>query len=369
MTGKTPKAVTIRVRTPSRNYSVRMGAGVLRESGQWIRGLQRDCARVFVVSSPAVYGLWGKELEKGLRKARIRPEVLLIDDRERAKRPEVVTSLAQALQAGGADRGSLIAAFGGGVVGDVAGYAAATYMRGISYVQIPTTLVAQVDSSIGGKTGVNLGGAKNLVGAFHQPLGVLADTRTLCTLPSREFRNGLYEVVKSAVIGDARLFAYLERNLEHVRSLDPAAVLKTASAAARVKAAVVSRDEREAGVRRVLNFGHTFGHAWEALAGFKRLRHGEAVGWGMLAATVLAEQADLITGPEAERITSLVASVGRLPALPDFTPDEVVALMAGDKKARGGKLTLVLPERVGKVRVVDDVPRSAVLGTLRALSV
>ena len=347
---------------------MRIGAGLLREAGQWIRGLRKDCTRLFVVSAPPVYALWGKELERGLRTARIRPTVVLMDDGERSKTIGAVEALAEELRAQGADRGSLLAVFGGGVTGDVAGFAAATFMRGIDYVHIPTTLVAQVDSSIGGKTGVNLRGAKNLVGVFHQPLGVLSDTRTLCTLPEREFRNGLYEVVKSAIIGDARLFAYLERNLEKVRSLDSAALRKTVAATVRIKAGVVTRDEKEAGLRRVLNFGHTFGHAWESLAGLKGLRHGEAVGWGMLAATVLAEQAGIIVGPEAERITALVASVGPLPKLPKAPVNEVLDIMAGDKKARGGKLTLVLPERVGKMQIVEGVPRSAVAAALRALT-
>lgn len=367
MPKKLHSLTTIRVRTASARYPVYFGEGLLRNAGEIIHRVRADCRRLFVVSAPGIWALWGKEVTRGLRASGIRVAPLLLDDNERSKRLAAVEPLAEELLRQGADRGALLAALGGGVVGDITGFVAATYMRGVDYVQIPTTVVAQVDSALGGKTGVNLAGGKNLVGAFHQPRAVLADSRTLCTLPEREFRAGLYEVVKCAVIGDAPLFRFLERKLDAVLAGEPAALQRALTGAARLKARIVSQDEKEGGLRRVLNFGHTFGHAWETLAKYRRLKHGEAVGWGMLAATLLAEQLGKISGRDAERISSLVASVGPLPPLPKVSAAQVYRQMLSDKKTRSGELRLVLPRRIGHVEISPDTGKREVMAALRAL--
>jgi 3-dehydroquinate synthase len=290
-----------------------------------------------------------------------------MDDRETAKRISTVERLADELLRRGADRGALLAALGGGVVGDVTGFLAASFMRGVDYLHIPTTLVAQVDSSIGGKTGVNLRGGKNLLGAFHHPRAVLADPQTLATLPDRDFRAGLYEVVKCGVIGAPRLFRFLENNLATLLARRPRALAIAIESAVRLKAAIVAEDEREAGRRRLLNFGHTFAHAFETAARY-RLRHGEAVGWGMLAATRLAERLGLIEPEAVARIAGLVRAIGKLPALPCHSPARLYSHLFADKKKRAGQLRFVLPRRIGHADVVAGVPRSEVLAVLRALA-
>ena len=357
---------TVWVRTPSARYPVWMGPGLLAQAGMRLRALNPEAKRIFVLSSPRVWSLWGKALSSSTRAAGIRAEAVLFDDREEAKRLATLERLAEKLLAMGADRHSLLAALGGGVVGDVTGFLAASYMRGLPYIQIPTTVVAQVDSAIGGKTGVNLHGGKNLLGAFHHPLAVLADTQTLTTLTPREFRAGLYEVIKCAVIADPALFRTLERNLPAVLARHSSALNFALSRALRVKARIVGRDEREHGIRRWLNFGHTFGHAFEALSGYK-LRHGEAVGWGMLAATELSRRLGRIGTQQADRIAGLIASVGPLPPLMRFQPERAYQQLFADKKKRGDTLRFVLPRRIGRVEVVENVPRTAVLRVLREL--
>jgi len=361
------RVATIWVRTASARYPVWVGAGLLRDAGRRLRGLRPRARRLYVISSPRVWRLWGREVARGARAAGLRSETLLMDDREEAKRLATVERLAEGLLRRGADRDALLAAVGGGVVGDVAGYLAAGYMRGVDYVQIPTTLVGQVDSAIGGKTGVNLRGGKNLLGAFHQPLAVLADPRALASLPAREFRAGLYEVVKAAVIGDPALFRYLERRMGGVLAREETALRTILVRSIRLKACVVSADERERGLRQVLNFGHTFGHALETLTGYQRLRHGEAVAYGMLAATRLAARLGRVSAHEAERIVALVRAVGPLPALPPLSPERTYAQLQADKKRRGAERVFILPRGVGRVEITSDVPRSAVLSALRDL--
>ncbi|MDA2913694.1 3-dehydroquinate synthase [Acidobacteriia bacterium AH_259_A11_L15] len=362
-----PSVATVWVRTASARYPVWVGSGLLRQAGRRLQRLRPGCRRLFVVSSPRVWALWGKELGRGLRAAGVPLEPLLMDDREEKKRLATVEKLAEELLRRGADRGDLLAALGGGVVGDVAGFLAASYMRGVDYVQIPTTLVGQMDSAIGGKTGVNLRGGKNLVGAFHQPRAVLVDPRTLNSLRGRDYRAGLYEVVKCAVIGDPALFRFLEENLEAVLGRQSAALASILLRSIRLKARIVTRDEREQNLRRVLNFGHTFGHALEAVTGYRRLRHGEAVAWGMIAATRLAERLGRVPPADAGRIIALVQSVGRLPALPRVRPERVYARLAADKKRRGGALHFVLPRRIGRVEIRAGLPPAAVRASLREL--
>jgi 3-dehydroquinate synthase len=267
-----------------------------------------------------------------------------------------VEEISRNLIRSGADRHAVLVAAGGGVVGDVAGFAAATYLRGVRLVHIPTTLVAQVDSSIGGKTGVNLPEGKNLVGAFYPPKLILADPDMLDTLPHREFRSGLYEVVKYGVIADAELFQFLERRMSAVLRRDSAALAWIIPRCAAIKARVVDKDEREGGLRQILNFGHTIGHALEAVTGYRRFLHGEAIGWGMIAATLVAVATGKLRDAQAIRIIRLVASVGPLPGLGKIRASQLRPILAGDKKARGGRVRWVLPRRIGKTEWGIEVP-------------
>ncbi|MEE9275625.1 MAG: 3-dehydroquinate synthase, partial [bacterium] len=258
----------------------------------------------------------------------------------------------------GMDRGCGVVALGGGVIGDLAGYAAATYLRGIPYVQAPTTLLAQVDSAVGGKTAIDHRAGKNLIGAFYQPAAVVSDLGVLRTLPARELRAGLAEVVKHAAIADPRLFAYLERNAGRILRLQPAALERVVAANCRIKARVVEADEREAGLRQTLNFGHTLGHAVEALAGYsRRLLHGEAVAIGMAAAARLSAAAGVCPPGDAERLIALLERFG-LPARMRRAPEagRLRRLVGRDKKTRGGRARFVLLERIGRVRTGCETP-------------
>jgi len=250
----------------------------------------------------------------------------------------------------GADRRALIIAVGGGVVGDVAGFVAASYARGIALVHVPTTVVAQVDSALGGKTGVNLPEGKNLVGAFYPPQGVVADSAVLTSLPPREFRSGIYEIIKYGVIGDAKLFQFLEGKMEKVLRRERPALAYVIERSIAQKARVVSKDERESGLREILNFGHTFAHALESATRYRTYLHGEAVGWGMIAASRLAVEKGMLVPRDEERIARVIASVGPLPAWPAVSAATLIAAMQADKKTRAGRLRFVLPERIGTVQ-------------------
>jgi 3-dehydroquinate synthase len=288
-----------------------------------------------------------------------------MDDGEPAKNLHTVELLARDLVKSRADRGSVLIAVGGGVIGDVAGFVAASYLRGVALVHVPTTVVAQVDSSIGGKTGVNLLEGKNLVGAFYPPRLVLSDPEALRTLPEREFRGGLAEIIKHAVIADAEMFAYLEKNIEKVERRDRLALDYLIPRNVAIKARVVGRDEREAGLREILNFGHTFAHALESVTRYKRYQHGEAVAWGMMAAALLGHEIGVTRADDVSRIVSLVRRIGPLPPWPRVAPGVLVAAMRSDKKARAGKLRFVLTPCIGKAASYDGVPLAAVERVLR----
>ena len=359
------RARRIIVRASSGRYSVLCGRGTLARAGREVARLGEKTG-IFILSSPRVWKHWGRALEGSFRGAGGSKSVLF-DDRESAKSLATVERVCRQLVCAGADRRAVLVALGGGVVGDVAGFVGASYLRGVELVHVPTTLVAQVDSAIGGKTGVNLPEGKNLVGAFYPPRLVIADPATLATLPLREYRSGLYEVVKYGVIGDARLFRFLEHNLDEVVRRMPAELGWIVPRCIRAKAEVVGRDEREAGLRAILNFGHTVGHALESVTRYTRFLHGEAIGWGMMAATLIAvAQGRLGTG-EAARILRLVARVGLLPELPRIPAARLLDTLRADKKARGGRLRFVLPRRLGKVEVVADVPDALVVEVVREL--
>jgi 3-dehydroquinate synthase len=345
----------IRVRSANGSYEVLCGRGVLNQAAREVADLGWE-GTVFLVSSPRVWRHWGARVEKTFK--RVRRATVLVDDREVAKNLATVENACRQLVRAGADRHALLVAVGGGVVGDVAGYVAASYARGIKIVHIPTTLVAQVDSAIGGKTGVNLPEGKNLVGAFYPPKLVIADPNLLRTLPLREFRSGLFEIIKYGVIGDARLFQFLERKMEKLLRRDPAPLDFVIERSVSQKARVVSCDERESGLREILNFGHTFAHALESVTRYRKYLHGEAVAWGMIAASQLAVASKMFSVREASRVTNLIARVGSLPAWPSASPARLIAAMQADKKARSGRLRFVLPERIGKVRCgVDGDPQ------------
>jgi 3-dehydroquinate synthase len=307
-----------------------------------------DSKGVYFLSSPRVWRNCGKRVLAGFR-ARKKPPIILFDDRESEKRLATVEGIARQLIRAGADRGAILIAVGGGVVGDVAGFVAATYLRGVRLVHVPTTLVAQVDSAIGGKTGVNLPEGKNLVGAFYPPKLVIADPSLLGTLPYREYRSGLYEVIKYGVIADPRLFYYLWQKMPALLRRDPAALANVIPRCIRIKARIVEKDERESGLRQILNFGHTFGHALEAFTSYRRFLHGEAVAWGMIAATAFALGSRRLSVRDGFLIIRLVATVGPLPGVPQIPVATLRRLLAGDKKTRGGRVNWVLPRRIGKV--------------------
>jgi 3-dehydroquinate synthase len=307
--------------------------------------------RVFVLTSAPIWALWGHSVQESFREA---PVVLFLEPGEAHKTLKSVERLLREMAAAGGDRGSLLIALGGGIVGDVGGFLAAIYMRGIPYIQVPTTFLAQVDSSVGGKVGVNLPEGKNLVGNFHHPLAVFADIGVLGTLPERELRAGLMESVKAGIIRDRALVRYMETHVDQVLGRDPKALERVIGASVRMKAEVVHRDEREGGLRMILNLGHTVGHALEQATHYKALLHGEAVGWGMVAALYLARKRGSISQAQLERLENLIQLYGPLPALNLRVP-KVVGAAEGDKKNIGGVRRFVLPVGIGDAGVVEDV--------------
>jgi len=355
----------ITVRVPGASYAIRIEEGLLERAGEALGPLLAN-RKVFLLSDTNVWKLWGRKLARSLQQRR--PAVILISPGERYKRLVTVEKITDLLAEHGAERSSLLVVFGGGVVGDMGAFAASVYLRGIDYVQVPTTLLAQVDSAIGGKTGVNLGVGKNLVGTFYQPRMVLSDPNVLRTLPPRELRAGLFEALKCAVIGDPELFEYLEAERERILRCDPEALRVVIRASSALKSRVVSSDEKEGGLRRVLNFGHTAGHALEAATNYRRFLHGEAVAWGMLAATRLAADHGRLPIEDAERITQLIVSYGPVPSLDGVAPASLASHLAVDKKVRDGKLHFVLPRRIGEVEITAGITAREVIGVVRQLS-
>jgi 3-dehydroquinate synthase len=345
-------------------YSVLIGSGLLRQAGAQIRRiLPSKASSVFVITSPNVRRRWGQVLEESLIKSRVPYTMLEMNDGEPAKHMHTVEQLAEQMVNARADRKSMVVAFGGGVVGDAAGFLAAVFMRGIPVVQIPTTFLAQVDASIGGKTGVNLRAGKNLVGAFHQPRAVLIDPEVLSTLSDRELRAGLVESVKCGVIRDKALFEFMTEKGARVLARDRKALERVIVDSVRVKAAVVAADEKESDLRRILNFGHTIGHALESATGYGHFLHGEAVAWGMVAATFIAREMRICDEKTAEQIETAVRSYGPFPNVA-CGADGVISRLSADKKTIGGSVHFVLPQKIGRVAIRSDVPveivRSAV---------
>jgi 3-dehydroquinate synthase len=343
---------TIRVDTPTAKYDVFAGSGLIQTLVPRIqRIIGRLPRRVFVLTSEPIWALWGQAFCSSFPEP---PIALFLPPGEKFKTVASAERLTREMLRAGADRGSLLIAFGGGIVGDVGGFVAAIFMRGIPYMQVPTTFLAQVDSSVGGKTGVNLPEGKNLVGSFHQPRAVFADINVLGTLPLRELKAGLMESVKAGIIRDRSLVRFMEENARAIVGRDAKALEKVIAASIRMKAGVVNRDERETGLRMILNLGHTVGHAIEQVTAYKVLLHGEAVAWGMIAALHLARQRGTISGSQFDRLERLIHLYGPLPAL-KLRAAKVVAATGADKKNVGGVRRFVLPVGIGDAGVVEDV--------------
>ncbi len=356
---------TITVGLENRSYSIHVGNGILKKSGKILAELSLS-KRIVVVSSEGILSLHGNQLLTSLRRSGFSVDVLGIPSGERYKTLATMEKIYTQLARLRADRKTLLAAFGGGVIGDITGFAAASYLRGIPYAQIPTTLLAQIDSSIGGKTGVNLNAGKNLVGAFHQPSVVIADPLLLLTLPRREFHSGLYEAIKYGVIRNAGLFDLINAKHSQFPQREKSSLEQMIMECASIKAEIISKDEHETGLRMILNYGHTIGHALESSTRYKRLTHGEAIGHGMIMATKLAEQLGKINPEEAQRITQSVQGLSPLPSLNSLRWDRVFRHMLADKKIVDQCLRFILPLRVGLVEIVSDVPKSAVESVVRA---
>lgn len=352
------RARRIKVKSSNGAYEVVCAAGAVSRLGNEILCLGKFTS-LHVVSSPKVWRAVGKTILRGLGK-RAPDGVHLFDDREVKKAMASVEQISRLLARAKADRGSLILAVGGGVVGDVVGYAAASYLRGVALVQVPTTLVAQTDSSVGGKTGVNLPEGKNLVGAFYPARLVVVDPQLLKTLSKREFRGGLAEVIKYGIIADAELFEYLEENFDKTLQRDEAVLDHVIRRSIEIKAWVVSRDERESGLREILNYGHTFGHALESETRYRRYQHGEAVAWGMKCAALLGHKIGLTKASDVSRIVTLIERLGMLPEWPKISDASLIAAMRTDKKTRGNKLRFVLSKKIGKAATYEDIPLDAV---------
>jgi 3-dehydroquinate synthase len=354
--------ISVPVTTPSRSYEVLIGSGLLARAGECLGTFLKN-RRAFIVTVPPARRHWAKVLVKSLAASGIETTLLEMPDGEHSKRLATLEKLAEKLVKQGADRGITLIALGGGVVGDVTGFLASVYMRGVDVIQIPTTVLAQVDAAIGGKTGVNLVSGKNLLGTYHQPRAVLVDPSVLETLPSREYRAGLYESLKCGIIGDSGLFKLFEDKRREILDRDPVLLEKVIADSVRLKASVVSADEREGGLRQVLNLGHTIGHALEAETRYTQLLHGEAVAWGMIAATHIALSTGKLDSVTAGRISNSVIGFGRLPRV-KFQTANILKRLRSDKKTRQGVVHFILPREIGKVEITNDVPeiivRSAV---------
>lgn len=358
----TTRPETIQVTLGDRSYPVWIGRGLLDDHTRWRTAIRGKHA--LVISNRTVAPLYLERIARGLDG--LRWSSFLLDDGEAHKSFANVGFALEALAALGATRDACVIALGGGVVGDLAGFTAASWMRGIDFIQMPTTLLSMVDSSVGGKTGVNLPAGKNLVGAFHQPRAVVADIGTLDSLPAREYRAGLAEVIKGAAIGDAAFFAWLEQHADALAARDETALVQAIATKVRYKAGVVARDETEQGERALLNLGHTFGHALETAGHYTTLLHGEGVAVGMLLAARLSERLGMSVQADASRLERLLQAVGLPTGVPaGFDPEQLLSLMRLDKKNTAGTLRLILWRGIGLAEIVSGVDEADVLAVLR----
>jgi len=360
------------VKLGSRSYDIVINEGGTSRTGpaiaDWLKLDTAKGLRFLLIADASVYDQHGSAVQRSLESAGAEVRSAIVPSGEQSKSYEQTQALYDHLVEMTADRKTLVVAVGGGVTGDLAGFVAATYARGLRFVQVPTTLLSMVDSSVGGKTGINHPRGKNLIGAFHQPLGVMIDLATLETLPDREYRSGLAEVVKYGVILDAEFFLYLEQNIAGLNSRDSQVLRHVIARSCELKADVVRQDEYETtGLRAILNYGHTFGHAFEALAGYGSLLHGEAVSIGMICASRLAESLSRITAQDTRRQIDLLSELNlpvEVPAAMQQQPDDIVRCMMLDKKTEGRELRFVLPSRIGHVETVRGIPPEAALRCL-----
>jgi 3-dehydroquinate synthase len=348
------RSTTLRVALGERSYPIHIGEDLISRAELYephVRG-----RRAAIVTSTTIEPLYAQRLEAALAAAGATCQRIVLPDGEQHKDWRTLNRIFDALLEARADRHTVLVALGGGVVGDMAGFAAATYQRGVPHLQVPTTLLAQVDSSVGGKTAINHPLGKNMIGAFHQPLAVIADTAVLATLPEREYAAGLAEVAKYGAIFDGEFLAWLEANANALRSRDRASLAHAIRRSCEIKALIVEEDERESGARALLNFGHTFGHAIESASGYGEVLHGEAVAAGMALAARLSARQGRIAQADAARLVSLLEGLGLDVEAPRFDPDIWLGYMGRDKKNEAGRITLILLDALGRGAVVKDMP-------------
>jgi len=357
---------SLRVALGERAYPIHVGDGILDAASLYAPELAGRTAAV--VTNAVVAPLYLARVRAALAACGARVVEITIEDGEQAKRWETLDAIVGAMLAARCDRRCVVVALGGGVVGDLAGFAAAVYQRGVPFIQLPTTLLAQVDSSVGGKTGINHALGKNMIGAFHQPLAVIADVGTLATLPARELRAGIAEVIKHGLVLDAQFFEWLEGNIERLLAADPEALTHAVLRSCELKAGVVAADERESGPRAILNFGHTFGHAIEAGVGYGSWLHGEAVAAGMVMACELSVRAGALDRSVVARVRALMARAGLPVAGPQLAPARYLELMTVDKKAAAGKIRFVTLVSIGRATLRDDIDLATAHAAIAACS-
>ena len=364
MADKGKLTATVKVNLGENGYSIYIGENILSEIGEYVKEL-RVGSRILLVTNPTVRALYGQIVFDSLNKSGF--EVILgeIPDGEKYKSLDSASYLYNVAFENNLDRKCAVLALGGGVIGDLAGFVAATYMRGVPFIQVPTTLLAQVDSSVGGKVAVNHPKGKNIIGAFYQPKLVFTDIATLKTLPEREFRAGMAEVIKYGIIWDKEFFSYLMNNIKDINGLKAENIAHIVRTSCAVKARVVEKDEKEEGLRAILNYGHTFGHAYEALTGYKTYLHGEALAIGMVSAAILAVRLGMITDQEEKSICRLLADYGLPVVFKDLSIDDIINKMYYDKKAESGKIKFILPEQIGRVSIYkgleeDDIKKALI---------
>ena len=348
----------VKVTLGSNSYQVHIGSGILAQAGQHLRE-EGFSDSLVIITNPVVEGLYGDTLKQNLTRDGFRVTVLQVPDGEEQKSLETAGRLYHELTSCYAERTTPILALGGGVIGDLAGFVAATYLRGVPLIQIPTTLLAQVDSSIGGKVAIDHGQLKNMIGAFYQPRLVISDIDTLKTLDARILTDGLAEVIKYGVIWDEGLLSYIEENLDKIKSLDSGALEEIVLRSAEIKAEVVEQDEKDLGLRAILNYGHTVGHAIESVSDFK-VEHGAAVAMGMLAAARISNKMGVLNKAELLRLQSLIERAGLSTAMPKLEIKEMLQAITHDKKVLEGKVRFILPQSLGKVFITDEVSLSLV---------
>ncbi|AGB40502.1 3-dehydroquinate synthase [Halobacteroides halobius DSM 5150] len=357
---------TVKVDLGVRSYQIKIGEDILANLGAYLQELDIG-SKVLIITNPLVNSLYGSEVKEAIAKVGFDVSKALISDGEEYKSLETAQDLYDKAVGVGLDRTSTIVALGGGVVGDIAGFIAASFMRGINFVQVPTTVLAQVDSSVGGKVAVNHPQGKNLIGDFYQPKLVVADKKVLSTLEERELKAGLAEVIKYGVIWDQQFFAFLEKRIDEILNLETDAIIKLVTRSCEIKAAVVAEDEKEEGLRAILNYGHTIGHALEAVTNYKKYRHGEAVAIGMVAAAKLAYKRGLLDSAALERQKELISNFGLPVAYHNLEKEQIIKALSKDKKVKNGVIRFILANQIGKVIITSDLTEENIRETLEEL--